>query len=154
MLKCVYCAEELIDHVNRGFRCTRCDTLFTCDNGIYNFVSKESEIHEFFPEDSFDLLFRLESDNFWFLGRNLLIKHMVTNNLSFNSMILEIGCGTGFVSSYLKKIGFSSVDCSDVFRSAIRYCKERDAGHAYYLFDLEHCPFFEHYDAVCVFDIL
>ena len=79
---------------------------------------------------------------------------MISRYLSLNATILEIGCGTGFVSSYLRKVGYKSVDCSDIFLSAICYSKRRSAGNAYYLFDLKYSPFFEHYDAVCAFDVL
>jgi SAM-dependent methyltransferase len=155
LLKCIYCEQELISQQpDGGYLCKNCSTSFTCENGICNFLYNGSETQKFFPKDSYDLLFQLESNSFWFFGRNLIIKHMISNYLPLNSTILEIGCGTGFVSSYLKKAGYDSIDCSDIFHSAIRYCKKRGAGNAYYLFDLQHCPFFEHYDAVCVFDVL
>jgi SAM-dependent methyltransferase len=155
LLRCIYCEQELISQQpDAGYLCKDCRALFNCDNGIYNFLRDDSEVQEFFPENSFDHLFKLEGDNFWFFGRNLLIKYLISNYLPINSTILEIGCGTGFVASYLRKIGYVYTDCSDVFYSAIRYCRERDAGHSYYLFDLQYCPFFEHYDAVCVFDVL
>lgn len=155
MLRCIYCEQELIHQENEAiYLCTSCNTSFKCEEGIYNFLCKESEIQHLFPEDSFDLLFKLEKDSFWFSGRNLLIKNILTNHLPLESTILEIGCGTGFVSSYLKSVGYDSLDCSDVFLSAVRYCKEREAGRAYYLFDLTYSPFLEHYDAVCMFDVL
>jgi SAM-dependent methyltransferase len=157
LLQCVYCEQELTyKQATREYLCEYCNTSFAHDNGVYDFLRNESEkeTRDFFPKDSYDLLFQLENNSFWFLGRNLLIKNIISNYLAPNSMILEIGCGTGFVSSYLKKSGYDSIDCSDVFQTAIRYCKERDAGNVYYLFDLKYCPFFEHYDGVCVFDVL
>ncbi len=155
MLKCVYCEQELIHkQATGGYLCEHCNTSFAYENGLYNFLRNESETQEFFLEDDYDLLFQLESNSFWFFGRNLLIKHMVSNYLPLSSTILEIGCGTGFVSSYLKEVGYDSIDCSDIFHVAIRYCKKRGGGNAYYLFDLKYCPFFKHYDAVCVFDVL
>ncbi len=155
MLKCIYCDQELIHkQATRGYLCEHCDTLFAYENGLYNFLHNESETQNFFSEDDYDLLFQLESNSFWFFGRNQLIKHMVSNYLQLNSTILEIGCGTGFVSSYLKKVGYNFIDCSDIFHSAIQYCEKRGGGNAYYLFDLKYCPFFKHYDAVCTFDVL
>jgi SAM-dependent methyltransferase len=155
LLRCPYCEHELShQREDDTYLCTNCSISFRYEDGIYNFLSKESEIQEFFPEESFDLLFRLEKNSFWFSGRNLLIKNIISNYLPLDSTILEVGCGTGFVSSFLRSIGYNSLDCSDVFLAAVRYCKQRRGGCAYYLFDLTCSPFFEHYDAICVFDVL
>lgn len=93
LLRCICCGHELNDqHENGGYLCGYCKTPFACEGGICDFLSKKSETLELSPENSFDLLFKLESDSCWFSGRNLLIKNLISNHLPLDATILEIGC--------------------------------------------------------------
>ncbi|KUK68053.1 MAG: Methyltransferase type 11, partial [Methanocalculus sp. 52_23] len=110
-----------------------------------------NEIH--FPKDAFENLYKTEENNFWFRVRNLIIGEVVQNHLPARSRLIEVGCGTGFVSRYLKKMGYR-VECGDLYLEGLQYCKERNAGEAYYQFNLYDPIFSEEYDACCAFDVL
>jgi SAM-dependent methyltransferase len=69
------------------------------------------------------------------------------------SKIIEGGCGTGFVSSYLEKLGYD-INCADLSLQGLNYCKKRDAGNSYYQFNMYDALFYEHYDGVCAFDVI
>ncbi len=85
--------------------------------------------------------------------RNKIIGNVITRYLSPQSRILEVGCGTGYVSRYLKKMGYH-VECADLFFNALQFCKERDAGDPYYQFNLSDQLFIEEFDGICAFDVL
>ncbi len=108
---------------------------------------------QYFPENAFDSLYQSEEKNFWFRVRNKIIGDAITRYLSLHSRILEVGCGTGYVSRYLKKMGYH-VECADLFLDALQFCKARDAGYLYYQFDLSDPLFINEFGSVCAFDVL
>ena len=107
----------------------------------------------FFPEEGFDRLFQAEDRNFWFRARNKIIYTFFRRFVSERDTILEIGCGTGYVSTFLKAKGYSP-DCGDLFKSALMYCRKRNAGRQYYCYNLYDRIFQNEYDVVCAFDVL
>ena len=123
-------------------------------NGVFCFSDNKYNETDFFPEDAFDRLYKSENANFWFRVRNLIIGNTIKNYLPRgSSKIIEVGCGTGFVSSYLKRQGYD-IDCADLSLQGLNYCRKRDAGNGYYQFNLYDALFYEHYDGVCAFDVI
>jgi 2-polyprenyl-3-methyl-5-hydroxy-6-metoxy-1,4-benzoquinol methylase len=108
---------------------------------------------KYYPDDAFEALYQLEEKNFWFRIRNKIIGNLISRYLSPQSRILEVGCGTGYVSRYLKELGYH-VECSDQSSNALEFCKRRESGINYYQYDLMEPRFTEEFDGVCAFDVL
>lgn len=136
-----------------GYSCPNCNMTISCHDGILKFSSIGTNSENHFPKDAFENLYKTEVNNFWFEVRNLIIGETLQNYLPVHSRLIEVGCGTGFVSRYLKEIGYH-VECGDLHLEGLQYCKERDAGEAYYQFNLYDPVFSEEYDAYCAFDVL
>ena len=152
MLKCIDC-QNTLNKTDAFFLCDRCKRKYPLIDGVFCFSDNKYNEADFFPEGAFDRLYKLESANFWFRVRNLIIGNTIKKYLSRGSKIIEVGCGTGFVSSYLKKLGYD-IDCADLSLQGLNYCKKRDAGNSYYQFNLYDALFYEHYDGVCAFDVI
>ena len=121
--------------------------------GITQFARHTLNEEQYFPDNAFKILYDSEEKNFWFRVRNKIIGNAITRYLSPHSRILEVGCGTGYVSRYLKKLGYR-VECADLFFDALQFCKDRDAGDLYYQYNLSDRLFIEEFDGICAFDVL
>jgi len=151
-LKCIDC-QNTLNKTDMGFFCDRCKRKYPLIDGIFCFSDDKYDETDFFPEGAFDRLYQSENANFWFRVRNLIIGNAIKKYLPRRSKIIEVGCGTGFVSSYLKKLGYD-IDCADLSIHGLNYCKKRDAGNSYYQFNLYDALFYEHYDGACAFDVI
>jgi len=124
------------------------------EDGVYLFYVDSNKKETFFPEESFSDLYNSENNNFWFKVRNKIIKFFILKYIPDKKCkILDIGCGTGYVSRSIKDMGYS-VDCLDIFLEAIKFCIKRNAGNEYYILNLYDMPFSEHYDLICAFDVI
>lgn len=150
MLKCKIC-QSVLNKTDKGFSCPICKKEYPSIDGIFCF----SEIYnkDSFSEDFFKILYEVENNNFWFRVRNLIIGNLIQKYLPLESKIIEVGCGTGFVTSYLKKLGYD-IDCADLYLKGLKYCKIRDAANTYYQFDIYDKLLYDHYDGICAFDVI
>lgn len=135
------------------YLCQNCGKTYSSKDGIIQLTGNTLHEEQYFPDNGFEILYQSEEKNFWFKVRNKIIGNVITRYLSLQSCILEVGCGTGYVSRYLKKMGYH-VECADLFFAALRFCKERDAGDYYYQCNLSDQIFIEEFDAICAFDVL
>jgi 2-polyprenyl-3-methyl-5-hydroxy-6-metoxy-1,4-benzoquinol methylase len=122
-------------------------------DGITRFRDEKADEEYYFPDGGFDLLYRSEEKSFWFQVRNLLIGDILRMFLSKDSRLLEVGCGTGFVSGYLKKQEYR-MECADLFLEGLKYCQKRESGHAYYQYNLYDDVFFEEFDGILACDVI
>ncbi|EHQ35444.1 class I SAM-dependent methyltransferase [Methanoplanus limicola] len=98
-------------------------------------------------------MYSAESKNFWFRVRNYIIGETLLKHVPVNSNIIEVGSGTGFVSKYLKEIGYIT-NCGELFSEGLKYCQIRNSGYKYWEFNLCEPVFKEEFDAYCAFDVL
>lgn len=79
-----------------------------------------------YPQQVYKLLARTEPRHFWFAAKNKIIGKTVTKFFPDPGKIrfLEIGCGTGFVLSYLEKLGFSMTGV-DMHMEGLRIAQSR-----------------------------
>jgi SAM-dependent methyltransferase len=152
MLFCPECKSPLI-HRDGKFICQNGGHVFEEKEGIIQFTHENLGEERYFPENSFNILYQSEEKNFWFRVRNRIIGDVITKYLSPHSRILEVGCGTGFVSCHLKQLGFH-IECADLFLKALQFCRNRNAGYVYYQYNLADRLFIDEFDAICAFDVL
>lgn len=85
-----------------------------------------------YPKETYRLLVDIEPRHFWFQGRNHILNAFIRSiilrvrDVSF----LEVGCGTGYVLSFLESLGFR-VAGVDMHREALRYAHKRTHGSLY-----------------------
>jgi len=151
-VRCPECHSLLMKNIKKWV-CQNCGHIYIEKEGIIQLTKNTIYEERYFPENAFDILYQLEEKNFWFRVRNKIIGNTLSQYLSPQSRILEVGCGTGFVSQDLKKRGFR-VEYADLFFKALQFCKKRNSGYAYYQYNLTDCLFIEEFDAICAFDVL
>ena len=152
MLICPECKSPLVSGDGK-LVCQNDRHVYKEKEGIIQLIKDATSEERFFPENAFDLLYQSEEKNFWFRVRNKIIGNTIAQYLSSQSRILEVGCGTGFVSRYLKQRGFH-VECADLFFEALQFCKTRNSGYAYYQHNLADQIFLEEFEGICAFDVL
>lgn len=82
-----------------------------------------------------------------------MIGEFLRRNISRDSRLLEVGCGTGFVANYLKRNGYH-IECADLFLEGLKYCRMRNSGNEYYQYNLYDEIFIEEFDGVIACDVL
>lgn len=152
VLKCPACRNKLI-WINNGYICDSCRREYPLIKGVVSFSDCDLLSESYYPGNAFEELYHAESTNFWFRVRNQIIGCIIKKYLPVGSNIIEVGCGTGFVSTYLKSQGYE-MDCADLYLQGLHYCIKRAAGGSYYQFNLYDSIFYEHYDGVCAFDVI
>jgi len=112
---------------------------------------------EYFADESYEWLYKFERYNFWYRVRNQILFSWINQYLPNGAKFLEIGCGTGFVSSTLKK--YYDNDCADISSEALKYCRLNDAGHNYFQLNLCDTDFesrisLAKYSGIGLFDVI
>lgn len=117
---------------------------------VLNKISNESD----YPEEAFKLLFNVEDRHFWFWGRNRIIYSLLKKfyKKDKKNVFLEIGCGTGVVSSFIEKKGYR-VEGVDMYYKGLKYARRRMSG-TLYCGDLFKAKFPRKYSAIGLFDVL
>ena len=108
-----------------------------------------------YDPDFFDKLAELEGNSFLFRSRNDLIvwalRHHFPNALNF----FEVGCGTGFVLSGIKKaIPRLALSGSDIYTEGLDYARGRVKDAELFQMDARELPFKDEFDIMGAFDIL
>jgi 2-polyprenyl-3-methyl-5-hydroxy-6-metoxy-1,4-benzoquinol methylase len=152
MLVCPVCKNSLLKETLQ-YSCQQCGKTFTVNEGIIQFAQDIQNEERYFPNNAFEILYLAEEKNFWFTVRNKIIGNTITRYLPLKSRILEVGCGTGYVSRYLRETGYR-IECADLFLKALQFCKARHAGDLYYQYNLSDQIFIEEFDGICAFDVL
>jgi len=111
--------------------------------------------HSDYPKEIYPFLFKIESNNFWFQSRNNIIgaylKNLFPDEIEKN--LLEIGCGTGFVLSYLEKMGFI-VTGLDLNKVGLKFAYKRLKKPNLICSDVYKYDTKKQYDIVCLFDVI
>lgn len=108
-----------------------------------------------FSRDEFELLFSLESHNFWFRGRNELIIAALRQYCADARSILEIGCGTGFVLHGIgKAIPSLELFGSEIALAGLAFAKSRNPRATLFQMDAVQIPYDEEFDVIGAFDVL
>jgi SAM-dependent methyltransferase len=125
------------------------------DSGYLAFASDWPNAFEGVEAELFSILVEIEPGHFWFESRNKLIIWSLQQFFPEVRNFLEIGCGTGFVLSGIKKaLPHVEVAGSDVFIKGLSFANKRVPEARLFQMDARHIPFEEEYDVVGLFDVL
>lgn len=107
-----------------------------------------------YPGDVSKMLFDLEPEHFWFQGRNKIIYSLIEKvmNNPKGMSFLEVGCGTGYVLSFLEKKGLK-VEGIDIFYKSLKLARGRTRAKLM-RGDFRKINFSKKYDIIGFFDIL
>lgn len=125
------------------------------NNRFVLFAPELAETDEGFPLESFEQLAKVEPTSFWFRARNRLVVQLVAENFPKAESLLELGCGTGFVLSGLRRsLPALELAGSELHVGGLAFAGERLPGVALYQMDCRHIPFEAEFDVVCALDVL
>jgi SAM-dependent methyltransferase len=98
----------------------------------------------------------MQDQSFWFRARNRLIGDLVRRYASHAAVVMEIGCGTGFVLAGLQRaLRDAHLVGSEVDAGALPLARTRvGAAVALLQMDARAIPFSNEFDLLCAFDVL
>jgi SAM-dependent methyltransferase len=106
-----------------------------------------------FSDDQYELAYPDGIENHWWnLARNRIVAHVTRKFAGVNAVVLDVGCGRGFVVKYMRDEG---MDCSGVELARARpVCTVRD--HVRMGIDAWNLPVAERirYDTILLLDVL
>lgn len=108
-----------------------------------------------FQAHLFKDLFELEARNFWFKNRNRLLLHFMENFAKSSGRFVEIGCGTGFVISAIKR-RFPNLEVfgTELFEEGLSFAKKRVPNATLIQMDAKNISYENYFDVVGIFDVL
>jgi 2-polyprenyl-3-methyl-5-hydroxy-6-metoxy-1,4-benzoquinol methylase len=101
-----------------------------------------------------ELLWKMEERHFWHKARNRWIhRALKAGGVRSRAAILEVGCGSGAVSTFLHSRGYD-VTGIDTAASLVRKAHERCAAATFIVGDISKVPASRLFDVVGLFDVL
>ncbi len=124
--------------------------------GIKCYNPQTALSNDYYPEEAYDELFKLERNNFWFRARNRLISYLFKKYVPSDEDLktLEIGCGTGYVLSGLQKFTNLKLAGAEIFIRGLHFASKRLPGIEFFQLDAVNLPFTSEFDIICAFDVL
>lgn len=153
MILCPLCNNPINGSDAKSLSCSDCKLKMPIVEGLISFHSDKSGKHEGMDSKILDDLVSHEDNHFWMNARKDLIKSVFDRYVSSNEKIIEIGAGTGNVTRHLIEKGYKNFSVGEVHLSGLEYAKSYGVKERYQ-FDLTMAPFKEHFDVVCMFDVL
>lgn len=153
--RCARCAGEVpLDRASEASpRCPHCQAVFPLDRGIVVLADTPDEDRDY-PAALVDLVAGVEQRHFWFAARNDVILATMRRALGPLSgrRVLDIGCGTGFVTAAFEADGMDAWGI-DMHPAALRHARARMRGP---LFSTHTAalPFFPDFEAATLFDVI
>lgn len=124
-------------------------------NGHLAFAPELASESEGFEAHYFAPLVELEAGNFWFRSRSRLLIWALQRYFPEAKNFLEIGCGTGFVLSGIRRALPELTLCgSEIFTAGLSFASERLPGVELFQMDARRIPFREEFDVIGAFDVL
>lgn len=110
---------------------------------------------EGFNADNFADLYSSEASSFWFQGRNDILSWVIGRFVGPKTTFLEIGCGTGFVLSRLRRDFLETrLTGSELFDRGLSFARQRLPGVELLQMDARALPYAAEFDGIGAFDVL
>jgi SAM-dependent methyltransferase len=152
MKRCLACEARF---QSDDWICPRCRFRPTLRDEIFQFAEKPPDTRAGFKPEYFARLAAIEQGNFWFRARNELIQWALCNYFPSAGSFFEIGCGTGFVLTGIRR-NFPRMRLvgSEIFVDGLVFAKARLPEVELYQMDARRIPFEHEFDVVGAFDVL
>jgi len=138
-----------------SWQCIKCLKVPTMINNFPAFSPDLAVSNSGFKNEFFGKLAMAEAGSFWFQSRNRLITWSLKKYFSSMCNFFEIGCGTAFVLSGIKKCFPRTILFgSDIFSSSLSYARERLPNVTLFQMDARTIPFRDEFDVIGAFDVL
>jgi len=107
-----------------------------------------------FPREAFEAMNDIETMHFWSRARNVVIKAMLDliPGTARSRSLLDVGCGTGSVSAWLRSLGYHTVGM-DMWLDGLKYAASRLSAPGICC-NARHMPFRGCFDVVGLFDVI
>ena len=152
MKLCAKCEKPVSSHDSP---CPFCFHETVRIHGHLAFAPQLAANSEGFEAAYFPNLVELEEGSFWFRARNSLIIWALGQYFPQARNLLEIGCGTGYVLSGIKRaIPDLELSGSEVFSAGLSFAATRLPGDQLFQMDARRIPFREEFDVIGAFDVL
>lgn len=149
---CLRCDQLYASH---DWKCPSCGAAPEVIDGFLALAPEKARKNKGFNPDSFKDLVRLEAQNFWFKSRNELIIWALNTYFPQAGSFLEIGCGTGFVlSGVRRKRSDLRLYGSDIYSAGLAFASARVSDAEFFQMDAKEIPFYEEFDVIGAFDVL
>jgi SAM-dependent methyltransferase len=123
--------------------------------GHLAFAPELAEKSKGFAANRFAPLAEKEAGNFWFRSRNRLLVWALQRYFPEAENFMEIGCGTGFVLSGIRRALPELTLCgSEIFIEGLTIAAERLPGIELFQMDARRIPFRKEFDVIGAFDVL
>lgn len=152
MIICTNCGFELKQN-EENLLCRNCGLIISNNDSIFIFNPEIKSNSEDYNSEGEDWLYAFENKHFWFIHRKKIILKAFEKNIKKQSRIIEIGAGTGNVSQMLLANGYEHIAVGEMHLNGLQYAKKYGLT-ALYQFDILKAPFKDHFDVVCMFDVL
>jgi SAM-dependent methyltransferase len=138
-----------------NFRCPVCRHSPELRDDYPAFSPELTAGYDGFNAGLFATLAKLEEGNFWFESRSRLLTWALGRYFPKTEILLEIGCGTGFVLSHIQR-EFQNISLfgSDIFSEGFTYAKNRAPEATFFQMDANQIPFEDEFDVIGAFDVL
>jgi SAM-dependent methyltransferase len=111
--------------------------------------------NEDFPTEGFEVLFKNEEQNFWFISRNQVILSLFRRFTPISeAQFLEIGCGTGYVLKAIAEDQSHKVTGAEIHVQGLMFARKRLPHVKLIQLDATRMPFSSTFDAIGAFDVL
>lgn len=152
MKSCNSC-KKAFDSTN--WECPSCGYVPQVADGCLLFAPELAIQNGGFDPADFQMLSVLEKKHFWFLSRNNLIGWAINHYFSRARSFFEVGCGTGFVLSTIRrKFPALTISGSDIYSAALTYSRREAANINLFQMNASCIPFEDEFDVVGAFDVI
>ena len=152
MKRCASCQETFI---SAEWQCPACGAAPRVIDGFQAFAPAMAYQNQGFAPEFFRYLSAAEPGNFWFESRNRIIIWGLRKFFGEARTFLEIGCGTGFVLSGIRR-EFPVIEAcgSEIFIDGLPFAAQRLAGVRLFQMDARSIPFESEFDVIGAFDVI
>jgi len=148
-LACKHQFEEV------DWTCPRCGAAPETQDGLINFAPGLAQELDSFEASFFERLAQSESGHFWFEARNDVIVWALQKYFADAGNLLEVGCGTAFVLSAIRKAQPQlQLSGSELFTEGLKFARKRLPGATLYQMDADNIPFEAEFDIIAAFDVI